>query len=66
MSPLSLREVHSELGARFTELVGLEAVADYGDPAAEHAALGNAVVPHVAKIVGERVNELLRRPSDRT
>jgi folate-binding protein YgfZ len=43
MSPLSLREVHSELGARFTELVGMEAVADYGDPAAEHAALGHTV-----------------------
>jgi folate-binding protein YgfZ len=42
MSQLSLREVHSELGARFTELNGMEAVADYGDPASEYAALTSA------------------------
>ena len=43
MSQLSLREVHSELGARFTELDGMEAVADYGDPVAEHAAIRGSV-----------------------
>jgi folate-binding protein YgfZ len=43
MSQLSLREVHSELGARFTELDGMQAVSDYGDTAAEHAAITGSV-----------------------
>ncbi|MBN8249497.1 MAG: aminomethyltransferase family protein [Verrucomicrobia bacterium] len=43
MTALRLHEVHAALGARFSELSGMEVVADYGDPAAEHAALGAAV-----------------------
>lgn len=43
MSQLSLREVHSELGARFTQLEGMEVVSDYGDTAAEHAAIAGSV-----------------------
>lgn len=43
MSPLSLHEVHAELGGRFAELNGMEIVADYGDSAAEHAALLGSV-----------------------
>src|SRR5688572_14019121 len=39
MTPLGLHEVHAALGGRFTEVNGLEAVADYGDALAEHAAL---------------------------
>ena len=36
---LSLREFHQGLGARFVNLNPCEAVADYGDVLAEHAAL---------------------------
>jgi folate-binding protein YgfZ len=36
---LSLHELHRELNARFTEVNGMEAVDDYGDFLAEHAAL---------------------------
>jgi folate-binding protein YgfZ len=36
---LPLREFHQELNARFTEINGCEAVADYGDFLAEHRAL---------------------------
>lgn len=43
VTTLRLHEVHAALGARFSELSGMEVVADYGDPAAEHAALGGAV-----------------------
>lgn len=39
MSALPLHEFHASLGAQFTEVNGCEAVAHYGDPAAEHAAL---------------------------
>lgn len=39
MSALALHEFHDGLRARFTEVNGLEVVADYGDAAAEHAAL---------------------------
>ena len=39
MSSLVLHEFHEGLNARFTEVNGLEAVNDYGDPMAEHAAL---------------------------
>src|SRR5579872_7057622 len=39
MSSLVLHEFHEGLNARFTEVNGLEAVHDYGDPMAEHAAL---------------------------
>jgi folate-binding protein YgfZ len=39
MERLALHEFHQQLGARFIELSGAEAVADYGDTAAEHAAL---------------------------
>jgi folate-binding protein YgfZ len=39
MNPLNLREFHAHLGARFTEVNGRAAVNDYGDWAAEHAAL---------------------------
>lgn len=39
MSSLSLHEFHHGLGARFTELSGVEAVAHYGEASAEHAAL---------------------------
>lgn len=35
---LPLHELHQELNARFTEVNGMEAVADYGDFLAEHAA----------------------------
>src|SRR5438552_5006833 len=44
MKPLVLHEFHDGLSARFTEVNGMEAVAHYGDPLAEHAALRNAVV----------------------
>ena len=36
---LSLHEFHRERGAHFASLNGLEIVADYGERAAEHAAL---------------------------
>ena len=39
MNPLNLHEFHHGLGARFAELAGAEAVNDYGDWLAEHAAL---------------------------
>jgi len=40
MTPLALHEFHAALHARFTEVNGQEAVEDYGDWLAEHAALG--------------------------
>lgn len=39
---LPLHEFHQSLGARFTTVNGTEAVADYGDMPAEHAALREA------------------------
>src|SRR3954467_3345721 len=36
---LSLHELHQELNARFAQVNGMEAVDDYGDFIAEHAAL---------------------------
>lgn len=42
MSVLSLHEFHEQLGASFLEVNGAEVVADYGDIAAEHAALRNS------------------------
>ncbi len=42
MSTLSLHEFHDGLGARFTEVNGCEVVNDYGDAAAEHAAVTGA------------------------
>jgi len=39
MNPPPLHEFHQNLGARFTTLTGAEAVSDYGDALAEHAAL---------------------------
>jgi folate-binding protein YgfZ len=39
MTPLGLHEVHAALGGCFTDVSGAEAVADYGDALAEHAAL---------------------------
>ena len=39
-NPLPLREFHQNIGARFAIVNGAEAVADYGDALAEHAALG--------------------------
>ena len=38
-TPLSLREFHQSLGARFAALNSAEVVADYGDMLAEHTAL---------------------------
>ena len=38
-TPLSLHDFHLTLGARFTTVNGAEAVADYGNPSAEHSAL---------------------------
>src|SRR5579863_1525627 len=43
MSTLSLHEFHEGLNARFAEVNGCEVVNDYGDAAAERAALHNAV-----------------------
>ena len=43
MSLLALHEFHHGLGARFTEVNGCEAVNDYGDVPAEHAALRETV-----------------------
>jgi len=43
MTALRLHEVHAALGARFSELSEMEIVADYGDSAAEYAALRDAV-----------------------
>jgi folate-binding protein YgfZ len=42
MSTLALHEFHQGLGARFTEVNGSEAVNDYGDAPAEHAAVCGA------------------------
>ncbi len=42
MGSLLLREFHQAMGARFLELNGQEAVAHYGDPLAEYAALGES------------------------
>src|SRR5438309_10138510 len=39
MEPLVLSEFHHSLNAQFTELRGVQVVAGYGDPRAEHAAL---------------------------
>lgn len=39
METLHLRELHEALGATFTEVNGMETVADYGNPAAESAAV---------------------------
>lgn len=39
MMPLTLHEFHATLHARFLEVNGMEAVGDYGDWRAEHAAL---------------------------
>jgi folate-binding protein YgfZ len=39
MGSLLLHEFHQAVGARFMDLNGQEAVADYGDPPAEHATL---------------------------
>src|SRR6266550_8359944 len=39
MTELSLREYHQKLGARFTEVNGMEVVDHFGDPMAEYAAL---------------------------
>jgi len=39
MSKLALQPWHQKLGARFTEVNGMEAVDHYGDPLAENAAL---------------------------
>ncbi|MBX3731141.1 MAG: aminomethyltransferase family protein [Verrucomicrobiae bacterium] len=43
MTPLRMHEVHAMLGGRFSELAGMEIVADYGDPMAEYQALRRAV-----------------------
>ena len=43
MRMLPLHEFHQSLGASFTSLGGTEAVADYGDAPAEHAALRESV-----------------------
>src|SRR5262250_3348767 len=42
MSELVLKDFHRELGGRFTSVNGAEAVADYGDPAAESERLRRA------------------------
>jgi len=42
MSTMILHEFHDGLNARFAEVNGVEVVSDYGDAAAEHAALRNA------------------------
>src|SRR5271154_4691229 len=42
MGSLLLHELHQGMGARFLDLNGQEAVADYGDPAAEHVALAES------------------------
>lgn len=39
MNALALHEFHRGLGARFLDVAGMEAVSDYGDWRAEHAAL---------------------------
>ncbi|MBU6402771.1 MAG: aminomethyl transferase family protein, partial [Verrucomicrobia bacterium] len=41
MKPLGLHELHAGGNARFCAVNGLEAVAHYGEPLAEHAALGD-------------------------
>ena len=43
MNSLALHELHDGLGARFTEVNGMEAVEYYGEPLAEHAALRETV-----------------------
>ncbi len=43
MTHLPLHELHSEMNARFTSVDGMEAVEDYGEFPAEHAALRGAV-----------------------
>ncbi|MGI8967080.1 MAG: aminomethyltransferase family protein [Limisphaerales bacterium] len=43
MNLLSLHEFHAGLNAKFLELNGMEAVADYGDALTEHAALSESV-----------------------
>lgn len=43
MTLLPLHELHQHLGANFTTVNGAEVVADYGDAAAEHAALRDTV-----------------------
>src|SRR5580692_710224 len=42
MGSLLLHEFHQAIGARFLDLNGQEAVADYGDAPAEYAALSDA------------------------
>ena len=42
MTPLALHGFHAALGARFTDVNGMEASDDYGDWIAEHAALRNS------------------------
>jgi folate-binding protein YgfZ len=42
MGSLLLHEFHQTMGARFLDLNGREAVADYGDPPAEYAALADS------------------------
>jgi folate-binding protein YgfZ len=42
MAWLTLHDFHQARGARFLDLNGQEAVAHYGDPLAEHAALGES------------------------
>ena len=39
MTPLALHEFHAALNAQFTEVNGMEAVEQYGDWLAEHAAM---------------------------
>ena len=39
MTSLRLHEVHEALGGRFADVSGMEVVADYGDPQAEHGAV---------------------------
>ena len=42
MTPLALHDFHAERDGRFTEVNGMEAVGNYGDWRAEHAALRQA------------------------
>ena len=44
MTSLALHDFHAARSARFTEVRGLEAVEDYGDWLAEHAALRQSCV----------------------
>src|SRR5881394_413536 len=43
MNTLALHELHRSLNAGFTEVNGMEVVAHYGDPPAEHRALRDTV-----------------------